>query len=161
MVCSFLEMGLSFVSPTRLRRIFPPLVTGTVILMIGASLIGSSGVLNWGGGSNDCAGRPTSGIFALCPTIYAPRPLPWGSAQFLGLGFLSFVAIILTEIFGSPFLKNASIIVGLVVGCIVAGAAGYIDGSSITTAPKITFLWSVRVPPACSSHSFSVFRCMY
>ena len=47
----------------------------------------------------------------------------------------------LTELFGSPFLKNISIIVGLAVGCIVAGAAGYIDGSSIATAPAITFLW--------------------
>lgn len=65
----------------------------------------------------------------------------WGSPQFIGLGFLSFVSIILTELFGSPFLKNASIIVGLAVGCIVAGAAGYIDGSTITSAPAITFLW--------------------
>lgn len=65
----------------------------------------------------------------------------WGSPEFIGLGFLSFVSIILTELFGSPFLKNVSIIVGLAVGCIVAGAAGYIDGSSITTAPAITFLW--------------------
>jgi len=31
--------------------------------------------------------------------------------------------------------------VGLAVGCIVAGGAGYIDGSSIKTAPAITFLW--------------------
>lgn len=51
------------------------------------------------------------------------------------------MSIILTELFGSPFLKNISIIIGLVVGCIVAGAAGYIDGSSIQTAPAITFLW--------------------
>jgi len=141
MVCSFLNMGLSFVAPRTLQKIFPPMVTGVVILMIGASLIGSSGVLDWAGGSNGCASRPTSGIFELCPTINAPRPLPWGSPQFIGLGFLSFVSIILTELFGSPFLKNASIIVGLVVGCIVAGAAGYIDSSSITTAPAITFLW--------------------
>ena len=141
MVCSFLNMGLSFVSPRTLKRIFPPMVTGTVILMIGASLIGSSGVPNWAGGSNDCQTRPETGIFTLCPTIFAPRPLPWGSPQFIGLGFLSFVSIILTELFGSPFLKNASIIVGLVVGCIVAGAAGYIDSSSIKSAPAITFLW--------------------
>jgi xanthine/uracil permease len=65
----------------------------------------------------------------------------WGSPEFIGLGFLSFISISLTEIFGSPFLKNISIIVGLVVGCIVAGAAGYIDGSSIKSAPAITFLW--------------------
>jgi xanthine/uracil permease len=38
-------------------------------------------------------------------------------------------------------MKNISIFIGLAVGCIVAGAAGYIDGSSITTSPAITFLW--------------------
>lgn len=65
----------------------------------------------------------------------------WGSPEFIGLGFLSFISILLTELFGSPFLKNVSIIVGLAVGCIVAGAAGYIDSSSIKSAPAITFLW--------------------
>jgi len=54
---------------------------------------------------------------------------------------LSFVTIILTELFGSPFLKNISIIVGLLVGCIVAGAAGYMSDSTIKSAPAITFLW--------------------
>ncbi|KAJ6596352.1 xanthine/uracil permease [Mycena vulgaris] len=141
LICSVLEIGMSFVPSRVLQRIFPPMVTGTVILMIGASLIGSSGIPNWGGGSNDCQSSPTSGIFELCPTIFAPRPLPWGSPEFIGLGFLSFISIILTELFGSPFLKNISIIVGLAVGCIVAGAAGYIDNSSIESAPAITFLW--------------------
>ncbi|KDR84342.1 hypothetical protein GALMADRAFT_87260 [Galerina marginata CBS 339.88] len=141
LICSFLEISMSFCSPRVLKRVFPPLVTGTVILMIGSSLIGTSGIANWGGGSNDCLSRPTSGIFQLCPTIFAPRPLPWGSPEFIGLGFLSFSTIILTEIFGSPFLKNISIIVGLIVGCIVAGAAGYIDDSTIKSAPAITFLW--------------------
>ncbi|KAG1743620.1 xanthine uracil permease [Suillus paluster] len=153
LVCSLLEIGMSFIPPRMLKRIFPPMVTGTVILMIGASLVGTSGILNWGGGSNGCQARPTSGIYQLCPTVGSPHALPWGSPQFIGLGFLSFVSIILTELFGSPFLKNASIIVGLAVGCIVAGAAGYIDGSTITTAPAITFLWVYRFkinvyPPA-------------
>lgn len=71
----------------------------------------------------------------------------WGSPEFVGLGFLSFMSIILTELFGSPFMKNVSIIVGLAVGCIVAGAAGYIDGSSIESAPAITFLWCVHSVP--------------
>jgi xanthine/uracil permease len=117
-----------------------------VVLLIGASLIGDSGALNWGGGANSCQTFPTSGIFQLCPTIFAPRPLPWASPEFIGLGFLSFISIILTELFGSPFLKNISVIVGLAVGCIVAGAAGYIDRSSIDSAPSITFLWFVRYP---------------
>ncbi|PCH40682.1 xanthine/uracil permease [Wolfiporia cocos MD-104 SS10] len=152
LVCSLLEIFMSFVPPRTLKRIFPPMVTGTVILMIGASLVGSSGIPDWGGGSN-CEGRPTSGEYQLCPDIYAPRPAAWGSPEMIGLGFLSFISIILTELFGSPFFKNVSIIVGLAVGCIVAGAAGYIDGSSITTAPAITFLWvhtfKIRVyPPA-------------
>ncbi|TFK59541.1 xanthine/uracil permease [Pluteus cervinus] len=153
LICSFIEILLSFVPIRILRRIFPPMVTGTVIVIIGASLIGQSGIPNWGGGANDCMSFPTTGIFVKCPTIFAPRPLTWGSPQFIGLGFLSFISIVLTEMFGSPFLKNASIIVGLVVGCIVSGAAGYIDSSSIKTAPAITFLWvhtfKIRVyPPA-------------
>ncbi|KAG6845537.1 hypothetical protein H0H87_007781 [Tephrocybe sp. NHM501043] len=141
LICAFLEIFMSFFPPRVLKRLFPPIVTGTVILMIGASLIGASGVLNWGGGSNGCINGVVGAYNELCPTIYAPRPLPWGSPEFIGLGFLSFASIILTEMFGSPFLKNISVIVGLVVGCIVAGGAGYFDGSSIKSAPAITFLW--------------------
>ncbi|KAK7057959.1 Xanthine/uracil permease [Favolaschia claudopus] len=141
LVCSFLEMFLAFVPARILKRTFPPIASGTVIVLIGAALIRDSGALNWGGGSNGCQDFPTSGIFQLCPTILAPRRLPWGSPELIGLGFLSFVSIILTELFGSPFLKNISVLVGLAVGCVVAGSAGYIDGSSIKTAPAITFLW--------------------
>jgi len=86
LICSFLEIFMSFVSPKTLKKIFPPMVTGTVILMISASLVGTSGIPNWGGGSNDCMSRPTSGIFELCPTIFAPKPLP---SQFVSLEFLS------------------------------------------------------------------------
>lgn len=121
--------------------------------MIGASLIGESGIANWGGGSNNCKLRPETGFFALCPNIAAPRPLPWGSPEFIGLGFLSFATIILVEAFGSPFMRNISIICGLIVGCIVAGATGCMSSSSIDSAPAITFLWVHRFklgvyPPA-------------
>lgn len=158
-LCSLLEMGMAFVPPRVLKKIFPPIITGTVIMLIGAKLIKDSGFVNWAGGSNNCRSRPTTGIFALCPTIYAPHPLKWGSAEFLGLGFLSFATILIVELFGSPFMKNASIMwvdrvslekyqlmaysrsMGLIVGMIVAGPTGYVDGSSIKSAPAITFLW--------------------
>ena len=35
------EFFLSFVPPVALRRIFPPVVTGTAVFLIGASLIGT------------------------------------------------------------------------------------------------------------------------
>ncbi|KAF8492866.1 hypothetical protein JB92DRAFT_3001543 [Gautieria morchelliformis] len=54
---------------------------------------------------------------------------------------LSFTSIVLTELFGSPFLKNISILVGLAAGSIIAGANGYINGSTIRATPAITFLW--------------------
>lgn len=41
-------------------------------------------------------------------------------------------------------MRNASIIIGLIVGMIVAGATGYVDSSSIDRAPAITFLWVKR-----------------
>lgn len=78
--------------------------------------------------------------FPLVPAnIYLPYR--WGSPEFIGLGFLSFSSIVLTELLGSPFMKNISIIVGLVVGCIVSGACGYISRATIDSAPAITFLW--------------------
>ena len=62
-------------------------------------------------------------------------------------------------------MKNVSIIIGLAVGCIVAGATGYIDNSSIKSAPAITFLWSVKQytflgvlisPSAARVHTFKI-----
>ena len=74
LVCAFLEIFMSFVSPKVLKRLFPPMVTGIVILMIGVSLVGESGIPNWGGGANDCRSRPATGFFQLCPNIAAPKP---------------------------------------------------------------------------------------
>ncbi|QIX00955.1 hypothetical protein AMS68_006472 [Peltaster fructicola] len=139
-ICALLEILMSFTPPRILKKIFPPLVTGPTVLLIGVSLI-SSGFADWAGGSGSCQSRPTSGIFQLCPTIYAPRPLLWGSAEFIGLGFLVFVTIILCERFGSPIMKSCAVVLGLLVGCIVAAACGYFDRSGIDAAPAVSFIW--------------------
>jgi len=72
--------------------------------------------------------------------------LPWGSAEFIGLGFLVFLTIILFERFGSPIMKSASVIGGLLVGCIVAAACGYFDPSGIDSAPAVSFIWVHTFP---------------
>lgn len=132
-VCALLSVLLSFTPPKVLHRVFPPIVTGPVVLLIGLSLI-ESGFEDWAGGSS-CMGT-TCGV----------KELPWGSAQFIGLGFLVYVAIILCERFGSPIMKSCAVILGLLVGCIVAAACGYFSSSAIDAAPVATFLWVHTFP---------------
>ncbi|KAK0625379.1 uric acid-xanthine permease [Bombardia bombarda] len=138
-VCALLEILISFLPPKVMLRIFPPIVTGPTVMLIGIHLI-QSGFQNWAGGSGTCASNPV-GDYALCPNIYAPHALPWGSPEFLGLGFAVFLTIILCERFGSPIMKSTSVVIGLLVGCIIAAATGYFDRSGIDTAPAVSFVW--------------------
>ncbi|KAK5044714.1 hypothetical protein LTR84_010488 [Exophiala bonariae] len=144
-ICALLEIGLSFAPAKVLKRVFPPLVTGPTVVLIGVNLIGT-GFENWAGGSGTCRSRPEEGLFRLCPTINAPHPLPWGSAQFIGLGFSVFATIILCERFGSPIMKSCAVVVGLLVGCIIAAATGYFDDAGITRAPAASFIWVKTFP---------------
>lgn len=104
-LCALLEIGLSFMTPSLLKKLFPPIVTGPTVTLIGISLI-SSGFEDWAGGSGSCLGRPTTGDYMLCPSNTAPHALPWGSAEFIGLGFSVFVTIIVMERFGAPIMKS-------------------------------------------------------
>lgn len=102
-ICALLEIGLSFAPAKVLKRVFPPLVTGPTVVLIGIKLIGT-GFQNWAGGTGACRSRPETGPFQNCPSNSAPHPLPWGSAEFIGLGFSVFLTIILCERFGSPIM---------------------------------------------------------
>ena len=144
-LCALLEIGLSFTKPSVLKRFFPPLVTGPTVTLIGISLI-QSAFQGWAGGSGTCATRPTSGPYVVCPMVGAPHALPWGSAQFFGLGFTVFVTIIICERFGSPIMKSCSVVVSLLIGCIIAAATGYFDASGITVAPAASFVWVHTFP---------------
>lgn len=146
-LCALLEIGLSFTKPSVLKRVFPPLVTGPTVMLIGITLI-ESGFANWAGGNGSpgCIDRPSSGPFRLCPQVGAPHALPWGSAEYIGLGFSVFLTIILCERFGSPIMKSCAVIVGLLVGCIIAAATGYFSRTGIDSAPAVSFIW-VRTFP--------------
>lgn len=128
-VCSLFEMLLSFIPAKTLQKVFPPIVTGPVVLLIGVHLI-ETGFQDWVGGSN-CVGK----------TCGDAHKLEWGSAEYIGLGFLVYVTIIISERWGSPIMKSCAVIVGLLVGCIVAAACGYFSPDNIRTAPAATFMW--------------------
>ncbi|KAJ5216585.1 uncharacterized protein N7498_002992 [Penicillium cinerascens] len=141
-LCALLEIGLSFMSSSVLARVFPPLVTGPTVLLIGATLI-KSAMQDWGGGSS-C--YPSGSTRPMCPSADAPHALPWGSPEFIGLGFLVFVTIIICERFGPPILKSCAVVVGLLVGSIVAAACNYFERSGIDAAPVASFAWVKTFP---------------
>lgn len=145
--CALLEIALSFTRPSVLKKVFPPLVTGPTVMLIGISLI-KSGFQGWAGGSGSpgCIDRPSSGLFSVCPMEGAPHALPWGSAEYIGLGFSVFVTIIICERFGSPIMKSCAVVLGLLVGCIIAGATGYFSSAGISAAPAVSFIWVKTFP---------------
>ena len=95
--------------PARIRkRMFPTVVTGVSVMLIGASLI-SAGVKYAGGGvfcgENDMSRGAAFG---------APQPcnengnvvLYFGAPEYIGLAFSVIFASIFLQFFGSPFLKS-------------------------------------------------------
>lgn len=133
-VCALLEVALSFLPPRVLKRMFPPIITGTVVAFIGISMIGETAIPAFGGGSS-CQG--TNQLCMGTPS----RSYIWGDAHYLGLGFLSFMTIVIVEIFGSPAMRNASIAIGLLFPLVIAGPLGYMSAAPIDAAKPITFLW--------------------
>lgn len=134
----WVQFLVSFVPPKTLNRIFPKVVTGSLLLLCGIYLVGT-GAESWGGGSS-CNGG--TGLYALCPNTKAPKPLPWGDPKLIGLGFSVFATIVFVDIIGSPLMKSASIIFGLAVGSAISGATGYWSATQIQEAPTATFLWT-------------------
>ncbi|KAK5993002.1 Uric acid-xanthine permease [Cladobotryum mycophilum] len=125
-VCALIEILMSFIPPRILLRI---------------------GFKDWMGGSGPCSSpAPGDALFAVCPHAGAPHALPWGSPEFLGLGFSVFVTIMICERFGSPIMKSTSVVIGLLTGCIVAAACGYFDHSGIDSAPVASFIWVHTFP---------------
>ena len=146
-ICSITPIILSFVPFRILKRIFPPVVTSVTIMLIGIHLT-SVGMKNWGGGAN-CY-PPVDG--KLC-SGNGKVMLPFGNGEYIGMGFFVFASIIALEIFGSPFKRNGSVFLSLILGYIFAAIVpslqtgqSFIDTSSINKAPIATFLWTTTFP---------------
>lgn len=115
LIGALFEMVLGFfIKP--LKKLFPPVVTGVVVLSIGISLI------------------PT-GINFLAGGIGAAD---FGSLSNLFLGFLVMVIVIVLKQFTKGFLCTAHILIGIVVGYIVAMFMGKVDFSGVASASWIS-----------------------
>jgi hypothetical protein len=51
--------------------------------------------------------------------------LPFGAAEYVGLGFSVFTFLVITEMFGSPFVRNCQVAIALLAGFAVSAIATY------------------------------------
>jgi NCS2 family nucleobase:cation symporter-2 len=107
---------------SRLLPLFPSVVTGTIILMIGISLMRVG--VNW------AAGAP------------APTMPGYGDPLHLGMAAGVLVLILLVTKYGRGFLANVSVLIGIVAGCAVAWGIGRMGFAKVANAE-----WFALVTP--------------
>ena len=93
----------------KLLRFFPPLVTGTVILLIGLSLMGVAAGWAGGGAGSEDFGAPSNLLLAL----------------------FTLVAILVVERLAPPALARVAILLGIAAGTLVAALVGKVDVSGV------------------------------
>ncbi|KAH8056279.1 xanthine transmembrane transporter [Aureococcus anophagefferens] len=127
MVASVFEIAISMMPSKVRKRLFPPVVTGCAVMLIGVSLI-SSGIKYVGGGvfcgENDFSRSAAFGSPQYC-NENGNVILPFGSAEYVGLAASVIAFTVFIQFTGSPFLKSTCIFWGLMFGCLVAGVSRY------------------------------------
>ncbi|MGP1385228.1 MAG: uracil-xanthine permease family protein [Thainema sp.] len=118
MLGAFVEIILSqFIEP--LKKVMTPLVSGIVVVMIGLSLIRVA-ITAMGGGSAAIA----NGTFA--------------TPQNLIVSLLVLTVIVVLNCTRSSFLRMSAILIGLIVGYLVALPLGMLDFSGLSQLPYVT-----------------------
>lgn len=103
---------------SRLLRFFPPVVTGTVITIIGVSLMPVA--IRWAGG-----GVPAA------PTFGAPANL--------GLATFTLLTVLLITRFSRGLWSRIAVLLGLVIGTVVAALFGKVSFATVGTAAAFGF----------------------
>ncbi len=113
-ICCGLFMILVGPLYSRLLRLFPPVVIGSVITVIGLSLMPVAG--NWLGGGD--SGAPD-----------------FGSMRHLALGAITIVVILIVQRFGRGLVANLSVLLGLLGGTAAAAMTGQASFAQVGGTP--------------------------
>lgn len=113
---SIVEVVLSFfIKP--LLKLFPPLVTGTVVCLIGLTLIPVS--MDWAAGGSGSA--------------------DYGSLRNIAIAMIVMIITILLNRYGKGIISSASILIGMIVGYIICIPLGMVDFTTVKEASWIAF----------------------
>lgn len=103
---------------TKIRKFFPPMVTGTVIFTVGLSLYKVA--LNYMAGG------------------FQPTDPRYGGLVYWGIAFLTLIVVLVCNMFGKGIVKLSAILIGIVVGYIASLFAGIVSFASIGDAAWFT-----------------------
>ena len=105
-----------------IRHLFPPLVTGIVVLMIGVSLL-KVGFMYAGGGG----------------WLLNNKPEVFGNSNHLIISFTVLIVALWANLKGKGMVSSASILIGMVAGYIVAMMMGMVNYGKIAGAEWFAF----------------------
>ena len=105
---------------SRLLPLFPPVVTGSIIAVIGISLMGVG--INWAAG-----GLPT-----------APD---YGAPLYLAVALLVLIIILLITKYVKGFFANIAVLIGIIIGFIIAVALGKVNFGGVAEAKWIALVY--------------------
>jgi NCS2 family nucleobase:cation symporter-2 len=133
-----------FVKP--IRKLFPPIITGTVVFTIGLSLYPTA--------INYMAGGSANTYELVVTTKHLTSALVYGSWQNWLIAAVTLTAVMLLGNHGKGICKLASILLGMLCGYLVAAAFGMVDFSEIGEAgwfslPKPVPFGVTFEPSAC------------
>ena len=100
----------------RLARLFPPVVTGTVILVIGITLMNIG--VNWAAGGQ-------------------PSDPDYGSPLHLAVALFTLVVVLAITRFTRGLVNNMAVMLGVVAGCVIAAMLGKMTFEHVSSAPAV------------------------
>jgi len=111
----------------RLLGVFPPLVTGTVITLIGVSLMGVA--INWAGGGQPSSMQMVEGVQH---AVFNPD---YGDPAKLAIAAMVLAVVIAISRYGRGLVANIAVLLGIVVGVVVSLLLGRMSFDGLNDAP--------------------------
>lgn len=111
---------------SRMLPAFPPLVTGSIILVIGVSLMRIG--IDWAGGGQSTILKVVGGV-----PMRAPNPA-YGAPLNLLVALFVLLVILAILRWGRGFLANIAVLVGTIAGAVLASLLGEMDFGHVATA---------------------------
>ncbi len=125
-----------------MSKIITPVVSGTVVMIIGLSLI-------------------RTGVFSIAGGAIAQNNGTFGSVQNLALGGGVLLVVVLLTVAKNRFLRMGAIAIGLVAGYIVAAAMGMVNLSALNNLPLVRFPIPFRYGMSFNFGAFLPFILLY